>query len=113
MELYGTMVRKNRVPQTLKATVRPSPTINLLLVVARPSGKADVGYRTISRPLVETLRQAQINVQIDILRPGTYQALDTHLRETTNRHGMGYYHMIHFDAHGAVLSYQDIQEGQQ
>ena len=112
--LYGgTMVRKNRVPQTLKADVRPSPTINLLIIVARPFGKRDVGYRTISRPLVETLRQAQVPIQIDIIRPGTYQALDSHLRETTSRHGVGYYHVIHFDVHGAVLPYQDIAEGQQ
>src|SRR5260370_14962662 len=111
--LYGTMVRKNRVPQTLKASVRPSPTINLLIIVARPFGKRDVGYRTISRPLVETLRQAQVPIQIDIIRPGTYQALDTHLREITSRHGVSYYHVIHFDVHGAVLPYQDIEQGQQ
>ena len=53
--LQATMVRKNLVPSTIQAQVRPSPTINLLIVTARPSGTRDVGYRTISRPLVEAL----------------------------------------------------------
>lgn len=87
------------------------PTVNLLIVTARPHGKKDVAYRTISRPMVEALRQAQVPVQIDILRPGTYQALEHHLQETRDRQGAGYYHVIHFDVHGAVLSYDKLQEG--
>lgn len=55
--LHTTMVRKNLTPQTLQARVKDSPTINVLLIVARPHGRLDVGYRTISRPLVECLRQ--------------------------------------------------------
>ncbi|TVQ10635.1 MAG: hypothetical protein EA368_07020, partial [Leptolyngbya sp. DLM2.Bin27] len=33
----------------------PSPVINLLVVTARPDEEADVGYRTISRPLIEAI----------------------------------------------------------
>jgi hypothetical protein len=113
LAMQVTIVRKNLTPQTIKAQVRKSPIINLLVVVARPFGKGDVGYRTISRPLVESLRQSPTPVHIDILRPGTYQALDTHLRETTNRHGVGYYHVIHFDVHGALLTHQQFQQGHQ
>src|SRR6266700_4099850 len=111
LALQATMVRKNTTPQALGATLRPSPTINVLIVTARPSGQRDVGYRTISRPLVESLRLTDIPVQIEILRPGTYKALDNHLREVTARHGVGYYHVIHFDMHGAVLSYDQFQKG--
>jgi hypothetical protein len=106
-------VRKNLVPQALPAPVRPSATINVLLVTARPSGGRDVGYRTISRPLVEGLRQTNVPVQIKIVRPGTYQALENHLREVKEQHGVGYYHVIHFDVHGALLSYEQLQKGQQ
>ncbi len=111
--LSATMVRKNLKPQVLPATVRPSPTINLLIVSARPFGKSDVGYRTISRPLVEGLRQAGLPVRIDIVRPGTYKALENHLRDVSTQHGVGYYHMIHFDVHGALLAYDELKEEQE
>ena len=86
----------------------PSPTLNILLVTSRPNGKHDVAYRTISRPLVEAVQSSQIPVKIDILRPGTYQALSTHLQDIRDTYGAGYYHIIHFDVHGGVLSYQEL-----
>jgi tetratricopeptide (TPR) repeat protein len=110
LSLQTIMVRKNLVPSPVQASVRPSPTINLLIVTARPSGKQDVGYRTISRPMVEALHQAGIPVQIEVLRPGTYAALDKHLQEVTARDGVGHYHVIHFDLHGAVLPYSKLQQ---
>src|SRR6266702_4206468 len=109
LSLQAMIVRKNLRPQSQPSTLRPSPTINLLIVTARPSGQRDVGYRTISRPLVEALRNANLAVQIDILRPGTYKALENHLRVTTEQHGEGYYHVIHFDVHGAVLTYEQYE----
>ncbi len=106
------IVRKNLRPQNLPIAIRPSPTINILIVTARPGGKRDVGYRTITRPMVESLRDANLRVQVDILRPGTYRALENHLREVRKEHGDGYYHVIHFDVHGAVLPY-DVYEAAQ
>jgi tetratricopeptide (TPR) repeat protein len=103
------MFRKNLTAQALSASVRTSPTINLLVVTARPSGAHDVGYRTISRPLVEALRQTSIPIQVEILRPGTYRSLENHLSNITAKHGEGYYHVIHFDVHGAVLTYEQFQ----
>jgi tetratricopeptide (TPR) repeat protein len=113
LALQATMVRKNLNPSTIEAGVRPSPTINLLIVTARPSGRSDVGYRTISRPLVEALRQANLPVQIDILRPGTYKALEKHLRQTSAQQQEGYYQVIHFDLHGSVLTYEQLQQVQE
>src|SRR5262249_57084151 len=107
--LQAIVLRKNLTPSPLQANIQPSPTINVLIVTARPRGKEDVGYRTISRPMVEALRQAGLPVQIDILRPGTYEALHHHLQEKKAQHGAGYYHVIHFDVHGAVLSYEELQ----
>src|SRR3984893_13965169 len=46
--LQATMVRKNLVPSAIQSQVRPSPTINLLVVTAPPSGQRDVCYRTSS-----------------------------------------------------------------
>jgi tetratricopeptide (TPR) repeat protein len=113
LALQATMVRKNLQPQPMPSSLHPSPTINLLLVTARPSVERDVGYRTISRPLVEALRNANLPVQVDIVRPGTYRALENHLREATTKYGEGHYHVVHFDVHGAVLTYRQFQRAQQ
>ena len=97
------MVRKSTAPRASEAVMLPSPTINLLMVTARPS-RNDVGYRTISRPLIEALENSQLRVKVDLLRPATYEALSRHLEEK----GAGYYHIIHFDAHGALLTYKQF-----
>ncbi|HEX3642727.1 MAG TPA: CHAT domain-containing protein [Ktedonobacteraceae bacterium] len=59
---------------------------------------------------MEELHRANLRVQVDILRPGTYKALVDHLRDTTNLHGVGHYHVIHFDVHGAILPYDQFQQ---
>src|SRR6266700_2841096 len=43
LALQATIVHTNSVPQVLPMTVHPSPTINLLIVTARPRGKRDMG----------------------------------------------------------------------
>jgi energy-coupling factor transporter ATP-binding protein EcfA2 len=90
-----------------------SPTLNVLLVVARPHGKMDVGFRTISLPLVQAVQQAKLPVKIEILRPATLPALRSHLEETTARYGKGYYHLVHFDVHGSLLTHEQWQRGMQ
>ncbi|HET8841337.1 MAG TPA: tetratricopeptide repeat protein [Ktedonobacteraceae bacterium] len=105
LALQATIVRKSRVFQVIPTVAHSSPTINLLIVVARPHEQQDIGYRTISRPLVESLHQNKLPVKIDIVHPGTYKALEHHLRLTTERYGGGYYHILHFDVHGAILPY--------
>lgn len=96
--LDAILVRKNLTPIPFEATLATAPVLRVLVVTARPDGKRDVGYRTISRPLVETLRQANLRVQIDLLRPGTYDILEQTLRAATDQHGKGYYHVIHMQA---------------
>ncbi len=94
------MVRKSTLPTPVMAGVNPSPTLNLLMVTARPF-KEDVAYRVVSRPLIEAIANSQLPVKIDLLRPATFEALSKHLEEK----GAGHYHMIHFDCHGALLPY--------
>lgn len=104
------MVRQNLSPQVLEANVLTSPTINLLLVAARPSGAEDVCVGSIARPLISALRQASLRVRIDILRPATYEALEKHLQSVRDDHGSGFYHVVHFDVHGGFLSYAAVQK---
>lgn len=111
LAVHAAFARKHNNPQVIEANIRSSPTINVLVVTARSGAKNEVGYRTISRPLVEALRQADVRVQIDILRPGTYEALVKHLDAQRDAQGAGYYHVIHFDTHGALLPYSSIQQG--
>jgi tetratricopeptide (TPR) repeat protein len=101
------MLRKSTKPASVPAQVQPSPVINLLVVTARPKEEKDVGYRTISRPLIEVIEQSQLRVKVELLRPGTYEALERHLEEK----GAGFYHIIHFDAHGGLMRYEEMQAG--
>ena len=101
------LIRKSIQPATIAANVKESPIVNLLVVTARPNAEQDVGYRTISRPLVEAIRNAKLRVNIELLRPGTYEALSRHLEAKGN----GYYHIVHFDVHGALKTYEDFQQG--
>jgi len=95
------MVRKSTQPTPVMAGVNPSPTLNLLMVTARPF-KDDVAYRVVSLPLIEAIANSQLPVKIDLLRPATFEALSKHLEEK----GAGHYHLIHFDCHGALLTYE-------
>ncbi len=108
-----------RLPVTRRVTLVPSkfelpagqPTLNILLVTARPFGRSDVGYRTISRPLLDALRQASVPVTVDLVRPGTWEALRDHLRQVKERRGgSGSYQVVHFDLHGGFSEYRELEE---
>ncbi|MGF1519277.1 MAG: CHAT domain-containing protein, partial [Nodosilinea sp.] len=98
--------KRFRAGGTPTLALHPSPVINLLVVTARPNEESDVGYRTISRPLIEAIHQAQLRVKVEILRPGTYEALSQHLEGKA-----GQYHIVHFDAHGGLMTYDQFEGG--
>jgi tetratricopeptide (TPR) repeat protein len=98
-------IRKNVSVLKVKAMVQASPTINLLIVTARPNEEADVNYRTIQRPLIDLIEKTETPVRPHILRPGTYESLVKHLDGKS-----GYYHIIHFDLHGSLLDYDTYLE---
>ena len=98
-----------RLPVIRRVEAQPSqfairddlPTLNILVVTARPGGSHDVGYRTISRPLLDALRNSGQPVTVDLVRPGTWNALRDHLAGANRQRGSGWYQVIHFDLHGA------------
>ncbi len=100
------MLRKYVKPVSTQAQVAESPVINLLVVTARPDEEDDVGYRTISRPLIEAIQNSKLRVKVELLRPGTYEALERHLEEK----GSGFYRIIHFDVHGGLLKYEQYEQ---
>jgi tetratricopeptide (TPR) repeat protein len=85
-------------------------TLNVLVVSARPDGPKDIGYRTISRPLLDAMRQAHVPVAVDLVRPGTWQALKDALRSATAEHGSGWFQVVHFDLHGLFSDHQGLQQ---
>ena len=108
-----------RLPVTRRAARLPSlfelppgrATLNILLVTARPFGPGDVGYRTVSRPLLDALRQASVPVTVDLVRPGTWEALRDHLREArAARGGSGWYQVAHFDLHGGFSEFGELDQ---
>lgn len=87
-------------------------TLNVLVVIARnteinPTAYQDVlpfaaldvllGVRDIllQQPAAPRLR-------VDVVRPGTFDALKQHLKSSKDVHGSGFYHFVHFDMHGRV-----------
>jgi hypothetical protein len=75
--LYAPMVRRSR-KQTHPAGTVPSPTINLLIVTARPHVEPDVGYRTSFVPAMTaptcrpmTARRRSCSSRTKAVRPGT------------------------------------------
>ncbi|CAN2041332.1 putative Tetratricopeptide repeat protein [Candidatus Magnetomoraceae bacterium gMMP-15] len=99
---YAPMVRDTENEKDYAVKLDESPKINILIVTARPYGHQDVGFRTISRPIVEKFQKTKLPVEIKIIRPGTYEALEKHLEAIQEDYTQGYYHIIHFDMHGAI-----------
>ena len=76
-------------------------TLRVLLVICRPSGAADVPFRSVAGRLVRLRDAARSRFTIDVLRPPTFARLSTML-EWAVLAGQPY-HVVHFDGHGAYL----------
>ena len=76
--------------------------IRILLVICRPKGDKDVPFRSVASRLVKGLKaEASQQVQLDVLRPPTFEQLGKVL-QAAQRAGKPY-HVLHFDGHGAYL----------
>jgi tetratricopeptide (TPR) repeat protein len=91
--------------QSYLVQVADSASLNLLMVTARPFGKNDIEYRTITRPVLELIETKRLPVRVHLLRPPTFRHLQEHLRENK-----GYYHIVHLDMHGGVMSFNQYQK---
>ncbi|KAH6666034.1 hypothetical protein B0J14DRAFT_643340 [Halenospora varia] len=72
---------------------------NILVVVARPNSGQDVPHRLVSRIILEvlsTIPKASRPVNLEIVRPGTFEALEEHLHVKSP----GYFDLVHLDLHG-------------
>ncbi len=74
--------------------------LRVLMVISRPGGTGDVGYRMIARPLLERLDAVRGDVELVVLRPPTMQTLVDTL--ATARTAGRPFQVVHFDGHGVL-----------
>jgi tetratricopeptide (TPR) repeat protein len=72
--------------------------LRVLMVIARPGGTEDIGYQMVARPLLERLDAVRGQVDLSVLRPPTFDALQAELRTATEQGRP--YQIVHFDGHG-------------
>jgi tetratricopeptide (TPR) repeat protein len=68
------------------------------MVICRPAGTGDLGYRMIARPLLERLDAVRGDVELVVLRPPTLDALRAALAAAAEEGTP--YQIVHFDGHG-------------
>ena len=100
---FGSFSRRQR---SIAAELRPpragGSQLTVLVVTARPQGpRHDVPYRTVTRPIMEVLRQPELRgrVHVELLRPPTFEAF----RQAIQRRrpdGASFFDLVHFDGHG-------------
>ncbi|MGH3693749.1 MAG: tetratricopeptide repeat protein [Pseudonocardiaceae bacterium] len=74
--------------------------LRVLMVISRPQGAADVGYRMIARPLLERLEAVRGRVELVVLRPPTLDHLAEVLSQA--REAGQPFQVVHFDGHGVL-----------
>ena len=77
-----------------------SDVLRVLMVISRPAGRRDVGYRMVARPLVQRLQAVRGDVELTVLRPPTFAALRQAL--SSARAAGAPFQIVHFDGHGAL-----------
>jgi len=97
------IVHKSGVVACLPDLSRPSPVMNLLVVTSRPRGDWGIGCHSVARQLVEAAGGTESRINVEFLRPSTFEALSEELRARE----LGFYHMIHFDCPVALLDYEE------
>jgi hypothetical protein len=82
------------------SAVRDDDEVRILIVIARPEGRLDVGFRSIAGPLLRELTASGASVSVDVLRPPTFEQLQIVLRAA--RDDGHPYDLVHFDGHGEL-----------
>jgi tetratricopeptide (TPR) repeat protein len=78
----------------------PGGRLRVLMVISRPAGAGDVGYRMIARPLLERLEAVRGQVDLVVLRPPTLDALQETLAAAAQAGEP--FQVVHFDGHGVL-----------
>jgi hypothetical protein len=60
----------------------------------------------LSRPMVEAIQEAALRVNVEMVRPGPYEAFVQHFEAKPE----AFYHMVHFDLHGGLMAHEQFQQ---
>ncbi|MFO1430198.1 MAG: CHAT domain-containing protein [Candidatus Competibacteraceae bacterium] len=100
-----TFVRALPNPAQTPRLPKTAGSIRILLVICRPGAGDDVPFRSVAGRLVKSLSdEARQIVQLEVLRPPTFEQLSKTLRAAKARGEP--YHVVHFDGHGMYLEIQ-------
>lgn len=96
----------------LREHIGSTRRINILLVIGRDMSRNSEKYDDICPFLafraVNQVRNSlnasgnPLKVHLEVARPGTFAAFEGHLRRRKEKHGPGFFHIVHFDLHGMV-----------
>lgn len=90
--------QRPKLPQTASGPIR------ILLVICRPGGRDDVPFRSVASRLLKSLSSVDTDLlQLDVLRPPTFEQLSKTLRQAKANGAP--YHVVHFDGHG---TYEEV-----
>src|SRR5262249_54574076 len=89
------LVRRGLSGNSPLPALATDPPIRVLLVTPRPEDESNawVDHRVSVRPLIDALSELEDVVELKVLEPPTFSALEQELARAT-------YHVIHFDGHG-------------
>lgn len=83
--------------------------LRVLMVISRPRGADDVGYRMVARPLLERLDAVRGEVDLVVLRPPTLDRLEQELAAA--RAAGTPFQIVHFDGHGVLAGQRSAGSG--
>jgi hypothetical protein len=89
-------------------TPEAPPSFNILLVVARDTTDNNELDPTFASKILSDLQQTSrildcsTRINLEIVRPGTVDALEEHLKRSRLIRGDEYFHLVHFDLHGTI-----------
>ncbi|MEO5331162.1 MAG: tetratricopeptide repeat protein [Magnetococcus sp. YQC-5] len=93
-------IRTHADPRLSPPDPLPTPDeVRILLVIARPQGTQDIGFRSLARRLLGIL-DGRGNFRLELLRPPTFPALAKRLRQAKKEEKP--FHILHFDGHGTT-----------
>ena len=88
------------VPDAAETVAVTGGRLRVLMVISRPSGIGDVGYRMVARPLMDRLEAVRGQVDLVVLRPPTLDSLRAELKRAADAGTP--YQVVHFDGHGVM-----------
>jgi tetratricopeptide (TPR) repeat protein len=73
--------------------------LRMLLVICRPDGTANIPLGSIAEPILAAARPLLGLIEVEVLRPPTFEQFCQALRGTKR------YHLVHFDGHGTFVQH--------